>query len=112
MSRWGPVWCAWCTPGARRLCTRSGGTCDARGGILSLHRSMQTSLRTSSSYISVHIPAFVSNTPCITVHSLTCYVLSCSPTSYSHVCDPQADLVPVGEDQKQHLELTRDIAGG
>jgi hypothetical protein len=23
---------------------------------------------------------------------------------------PQADLVPVGEDQKQHLELTRDIA--
>jgi tryptophanyl-tRNA synthetase len=22
----------------------------------------------------------------------------------------QADLVPVGEDQKQHLELTRDIA--
>ena len=23
----------------------------------------------------------------------------------------QADLVPVGEDQKQHLELTRDIAG-
>lgn len=25
-------------------------------------------------------------------------------------CVPQADLVPVGEDQKQHLELTRDIA--
>jgi tryptophanyl-tRNA synthetase len=23
----------------------------------------------------------------------------------------QADRVPVGEDQKQHLELTRDIAG-
>ena len=23
----------------------------------------------------------------------------------------QADMVPVGEDQKQHLELTRDVAG-
>jgi tryptophanyl-tRNA synthetase len=27
-----------------------------------------------------------------------------------YVTRPQADLVPVGEDQKQHLELTRDIA--
>jgi tryptophanyl-tRNA synthetase len=50
---------------------------------------------------------------------------SCSPGmltaafqrhSYTHrrcccCCCCQADLVPVGEDQKQHLELTRDIAG-
>lgn len=25
-------------------------------------------------------------------------------------CAPQTDLVPVGEDQRQHLELARDIA--
>ena len=28
----------------------------------------------------------------------------------SHPGPPQTDLVPVGEDQRQHLELSRDIA--
>lgn len=32
------------------------------------------------------------------------------PQALLFVHNLQADLVPVGEDQKQHLELTRDIA--
>ena len=38
---------------------------------------------------------------CVTNHCLSKQV---------HVSYVQTDLVPVGEDQKQHLELTRDIA--
>lgn len=40
-------------------------------------------------------------------HPLTLTNLRCHLHRHLH---HQADLVPVGEDQKQHLELTRDIA--
>ena len=39
----------------------------------------------------------------------------CEPSHLSHPLPPlpfslQCDVVPVGEDQRQHLELTRDVA--